>query len=72
MVTVKAMTTKERKPGRPRAVPEDFESVVINFYKQGYGYRAIARMLNSQEYGINVHFSSIRKTLIRLGVVKGK
>lgn len=69
---VNPMITKDRKPGRPRAVPEDLESVVVDLYEQGYGCRVIAGILNSQEHGINAHFSSIRKTLIRLGKVKGK
>ncbi len=72
METVRAVIIKDRKPGRPRAVPEDIEPVVVNLYEQGYGYRAIAHILNTPEYGINAHFSSIRKTLIRLGKVKGK
>lgn len=60
---------KARKPGRPRAIPEDLESVVVELYRQGHGYRAIARILRN-EYGINPHFSSVRKTLHRLGVIK--
>jgi len=60
---------KARKPGRPRAIPEDLESVVVELYRQGHGYRAIARILRN-EYDINPHFSSVRKTLIRLGEVK--
>ena len=72
MGKVRPATIKERKPGRPKAVPEDIEPVVVDLYERGYGYRATARVLNSQEYGINAHFSSIRKTLIRLGKVKGK
>ena len=72
MGTVRPATIKDRKPGRPRAVPEDFEPEVVDLYERGYGYRAIARILKSQEPGINAHFSSIRKTLIRLGKVEGK
>ena len=72
MIMVKPMPIKARKPGRPRAVPEDIEPVVVEQWERGYGYRAIARILNSPEYGINVHFSSVRKTLIRLGKVIGK
>ena len=72
METVKLVIIKHRKPGRPRAIPEDIEPVVVDLYERGYGYRAIACILNSQEYGINAHFSSIRKTLIRLGKVKEK
>ena len=62
----------ERKSGRPRGVPEDFEPEVIDLYKRGYGYCAIARIMNGRDHGINVHFSTIRKTLIRLGRVKDK
>lgn len=72
MGTVRPATIKVRKPGRPRAVPEDFEQEVVDLYGQGHGYRAIARILSSREHGINAHFSSIRKTLIRLGKVEGK
>ncbi len=60
---------KTRRAGRPRAIPEDLEPVVIKLWERGYGYRAIARMLNTPDYGVNAHFSSIRKTLIRLGKV---
>jgi hypothetical protein len=72
METVRPVIIKDRKPGRPRAVPEDLEPVVIDLYKRGYGYRAIARILKSREYGLNPHFSSVRQTLIRLGEVVGK
>ena len=57
------------KPGRPRAIPEELESVAKDLYRQGYGYRAIAHILRN-EYRINPHFSSVRKTLIRLGEIK--
>ena len=72
MERVRALRIKDRKPGRPRVIPKDIEPVVIDLYEQGHGYRAIARILNSPEHCINAHFSSIRKTLIRLGKVKGK
>ena len=52
--------------------PAEDEPVVVELYNRGYGYRAIANILNTPEYGINAHFSSIRKTLIRLGKVTGK
>ena len=58
-----------RKPGRPRAIPEEYESVVADMYEQGDGYRAIARRLREPEYGLNPDFSSVRRTLIRLGKV---
>lgn len=59
---------KVRKPGRPRAIPTKMERVVVELYREGYGYRAIARILR-EEYGLNPHYSSVRKTLIRLGEV---
>ena len=58
-----------RKPGRPRAIPEEYEPVVADMYDQGYGYRAIARVLR-EEYGLNPDYTSVRRTLIRLGKVK--
>ena len=70
MEMVKTLQKKARHAGRPRAVPEELESVVAKLYDQGYGYRAIAHMLNTGEYGLNPHFSSIRQCLIRLGRVK--
>ena len=70
IVTEKPLKT--RRAGRPRAIPGDLEPVVIKLWERGYGYRAIAHMLNTSDYGVNAHFSSIRKTLIRLGkVIKG-
>lgn len=71
MEMVREMPKKDRKAGRPRAVPAEMESALVELYDRGYGYRAIARMLNT-EYGVNAHFSSIRKTLMRLGKIKGK
>ena len=72
MVEVMSMPIKTRRPGRPRAIPEDIEPVVVELWERGYGYRAIARILNTPEYGLNVHLSSVRKTLMRLGKVIGK
>lgn len=69
---VTEMPIKARKAGRPRAIPKEVEPVVAKLYDRGYGYRAIARILNTPEYGLNVHFSSVRKTLMRLGKVIGK
>lgn len=71
MGMVRPTPIKARRAGRPRVIPEDMEPVVIDLYERGHGYRAIARILNSDEFGINAHFSSIRKTLIRQGKVKG-
>lgn len=72
MEMVTKVPIKARKAGRPRVIPELIEPVVVKLWESGYGYRAIARMLNTSEFGINAHYSSIRKTLIRLGKVIGK
>ena len=69
MEMVEAIPVKARWPGRPRAIPKDIEPVVVELYECGYGYRAIARILNTPDYGLNPHYSSIRKALIRLGKV---
>ena len=69
MDMVGATEKKVRKPGRPRAIPEDMEPVLVELYRQGYGYRAISRILR-KEHSLNPHFSSVRKTLIRLDVVR--
>ena len=60
---------KTRKCGRPRVIPVELESLVAELYERGYGYRAIANYLRRPEYGINPHFSSVRKFLIELGKV---
>ena len=61
---------RARKPGRPRAIPQEMEPVVVDLYEQNYGYRAIARILRGPQYGLNPHYSSVRLTLIRLGKIK--
>ena len=63
---------KPRQPGRPRVIPKELEKDEIQLYEAGHGYRAIARILRGQEYGIDVHFSSVRKAIIRLGRVQKK
>ena len=51
----------ERKPGRPRAIPEELEPEVISLYKQGFGYRATARELGKR--GISVNWSTVRRLI---------
>jgi transposase len=68
MEKVMAEFKRARKPGRPKAIPLEMEGVVVELYRQGYGYRAITRILK-KEHGLNPHYSSVRKTLIRLGEV---
>ena len=52
---------RERKPGRPRAIPKEFESEVISIYKDGFGYRATAREL--KEKGLSVDWSTVRRLI---------
>jgi hypothetical protein len=56
---------KDRKSGRPRAIPPPLEPVIAALYKRGYGYRAIGRILR-QEYHVNPDYSSVRRALMRL------
>ena len=49
----------ERKPGRPRAIPETLIPKVFSLYQEGLGYRAVAREL--REDGISVDWSTIRR-----------
>ena len=49
----------ERKPGRPKAIPEALIPKVLSLYHQGLGYRAVAREL--REEGISADWSTIRR-----------
>ena len=49
----------EKKPGRPRAIPQKMVPDVLSLYRQGFGYRAIARQF--RERGITVDWSTIRR-----------
>ncbi len=40
----------ERKPGRPKAIPEALIPKVLSLYHQGLGYRAVARELRLLRY----------------------
>jgi transposase-like protein len=51
----------KRKPGRPRAIPEDRIEEVISLYHAGLGYRSIARELLNQ--GISVDWSTVRRVI---------
>jgi hypothetical protein len=72
METDKLPPERVRKCGRPRVIPVKYEQLVVKLYERGYGYRAIASYLREQEHGLNPHFSSVRKLLIRVGKVKVK
>lgn len=54
-------TMLRHKPGRPRAVPDNLVKVAANLYQQGYGYRAIARMLKHE--GVSPCFGTIRNII---------
>jgi transposase-like protein len=49
----------ERKPGRPRVIPEALIPKVFSLYQQGLGYRAVARELKRE--GMSVDWSTIRR-----------
>lgn len=49
----------KRKQGRPRVIPETLIPKVLSLYKEGLGYRAVAREL--REDGISVNWSTIRR-----------
>jgi hypothetical protein len=51
----------ERKPGRPKALPEALIPKVLSFYEGGLGYRAIARELRNE--GISVNWSTVRRVI---------
>ena len=51
----------QRKPGRPRAVPEVVLPKVLSLYREGLGYRAVARELRKE--GISVDWSTIRRII---------
>ena len=72
MEMVGELPIKSREPGRPRAIPEEYESIVMDLYNRGYGYRAITNILRCPYYGLNPHYTSVRQCLIRLGVIKKK
>ena len=50
-----------RKAGRPKAVPEILIPSVLSLYRQGLGYRSIARELRQE--GISVDWSTIRRVI---------
>ena len=51
----------ERKPGRPRAIPEALIPKVLSLYHEGLGYRAVARELRQE--GISVDWSTVRRVV---------
>jgi len=51
----------ERRPGRPKAIPDSLVSEVLLLHKRGLGYRAIARELRRD--GVSVDWSSVRRVI---------
>jgi hypothetical protein len=51
----------ERKPGRPRVIPERLIPKVLSLYRQGLGYRAVARELRQD--GILADWSTVRRLI---------
>ena len=51
----------KRRPGRPKAVPENLIPKVVSLYRLGLGYRAVAREL--REEGISVDWSTVRRVI---------
>jgi transposase-like protein len=49
----------ERKPRRPRTIPETLIPKVFSLYQGGLGYRAVVREL--REEGISADWSTIRR-----------
>ena len=51
----------QRKPGRPRAIPEDRIEEVISLYQAGLGYRSISNELLKR--GLSVDWSTVRRVI---------
>lgn len=52
---------KERRPGRPRAIPVNLIPEIMSWYRNGLGYRAITSELEQE--GILVTFSTVRRVV---------
>lgn len=55
----------ERRAGRPKAIPEALIPRVLSLYRQGFGYRAVAREL--REDGVSADWSTIRRIVKNYG-----
>jgi transposase-like protein len=51
----------ERKPGRPRAIPESVIPDLLRLYDRGLGYRGVARELSKQ--GVSADWSTVRRII---------
>ena len=61
MAGINTEEVRERKPGRPRAVPESVVPDVLRLYDEGLGYRAIARELSKR--GVSADWSTVRRII---------
>ena len=52
---------KRKKPGRPRAIPENWIEEVIAMYESGMGYRWISNELVNR--GIYADWSTVRRVI---------
>ncbi len=52
---------REKKPGRPRAIPESVIPRLLRLYSGGLGYRAIARELSKQ--GVSADWTTVRRVI---------
>ncbi len=48
-----------RKPGRPRAIPDDLVEVTRDLLRQGRGYKSAARILRD-DYGLSLDWTRVR------------
>jgi hypothetical protein len=54
--------TPQRRPGRPRAIPDTLvPKVLLMYHRQGLGYRAVARELLAD--GLCVDWSTVRRVV---------
>jgi len=51
----------ERKPGRPRVIPESVIPRLLRLHHEGLGYRAVARELGKQ--GVYADWSTVRRII---------
>ena len=58
--------TSQRRPGRPRAIPDTLvPKVLLMYHRQGLGYRAVARELLAD--GLCVDWSTVRRVVKAAG-----
>jgi transposase-like protein len=58
-----------RKPGRPKAIPEDRIEKVISWHQAGLGYSSISNELLNQ--GIYADRSTVRRVIKKWQIEKG-